>query len=549
MGKFKLRIGTRAQVMHGTAKMTGGGLTKKQLKYNKRGKIVSRKASRTAKKNNRLVKSGYVTRKGVFGVVRKGGMNEAAATAYSNSNSNFNILKNNLNFENEMHVIKDIKDIEEVAKHITDHVLTSNLSNNIEKLKNSISKDELVECYKILGISKKSSKKEINEHFQKLYDAVFAIPFEQSELILKSIKNATIIILHNIDKDLKSEQNLVKTLAPRTETIERGMKMQNDIFYAWYDEISKKFNNNVDNNRNMRTSRNYPLEHETCDFICVILASIFSFEFKSIPSLTTSLTASDKEFMYKEDILKISKEINEQIFNGSILNYKVSKKLFDYFYDSIYPIILILAQHKSLVRYEKIESIRNEILKLLNQKTSTIYENLLWIDFGDKSGSHIYLEEGAKLYKLVVSGKPLFVGKACEQIGITQANHEFIKLAKDSSKFLLAKYKEKNRNFEEKIECVKEYIFSKSKLDLTDEVSAHCVNTLQEKTVQFLGLNIFTSISGLDMNKYLLSLLFKQDDFNFLYKSFKGFDGVKWLIDNKFIYKEIFELFNYNFNS
>merc|ERR1712151_284278 len=58
--------------------MTGGGLTKKQLKYNKRGKIVSRKASRTAKKNNRLVKGGYVTRKGVFGVFRKGGMNNTA---------------------------------------------------------------------------------------------------------------------------------------------------------------------------------------------------------------------------------------------------------------------------------------------------------------------------------------------------------------------------------------------------------------------------------------------------------------------------------------
>jgi ankyrin repeat protein len=59
--------------MHGTAKKTTGGLTKKQLKYNKQGKIVSRKASTLAKKNNRLVKAGYVTRKGVFGVIMKGG--------------------------------------------------------------------------------------------------------------------------------------------------------------------------------------------------------------------------------------------------------------------------------------------------------------------------------------------------------------------------------------------------------------------------------------------------------------------------------------------
>jgi len=71
--EYKLRIGSRAQVMHGTAKMTGGGLTKRQLKYNKNGKIVSRKASRVAKKANRHVKAGYVTRKGVFGVVRRGG--------------------------------------------------------------------------------------------------------------------------------------------------------------------------------------------------------------------------------------------------------------------------------------------------------------------------------------------------------------------------------------------------------------------------------------------------------------------------------------------
>jgi hypothetical protein len=38
-------IGSRAQVMHGTAHHTKGGLTKKHLKYNKYGRIVSRKKS------------------------------------------------------------------------------------------------------------------------------------------------------------------------------------------------------------------------------------------------------------------------------------------------------------------------------------------------------------------------------------------------------------------------------------------------------------------------------------------------------------------------
>jgi hypothetical protein len=65
------RIGSRAQVMHGTAHHTSGGLTKSDLKYNKAGRIVSRKKSATAKKDKRLVKLGFKTVKGKFGVVKK----------------------------------------------------------------------------------------------------------------------------------------------------------------------------------------------------------------------------------------------------------------------------------------------------------------------------------------------------------------------------------------------------------------------------------------------------------------------------------------------
>ena len=64
------RVGSRAQVMHGNAKMTGGGLRKKDLKYNKHGKIVSKKMSQRAKKEKRLQKAGYTTIKGQFGAVR-----------------------------------------------------------------------------------------------------------------------------------------------------------------------------------------------------------------------------------------------------------------------------------------------------------------------------------------------------------------------------------------------------------------------------------------------------------------------------------------------
>ena len=64
------KIGSRAQVMHGTAMKTSGGLTKKDLKYNKWGKIVSIKASEAAKKSDNLTKAGYVAKKGKFGAVK-----------------------------------------------------------------------------------------------------------------------------------------------------------------------------------------------------------------------------------------------------------------------------------------------------------------------------------------------------------------------------------------------------------------------------------------------------------------------------------------------
>ena len=66
MSNFKQKVGTRLQVMNGTAKMTAGGLIKKQLKYNKNNKIVSVKASNAANKSKNLIKSGYITRKKTY---------------------------------------------------------------------------------------------------------------------------------------------------------------------------------------------------------------------------------------------------------------------------------------------------------------------------------------------------------------------------------------------------------------------------------------------------------------------------------------------------
>ena len=62
-------VGSRAQVFHGNADKTSGGLTKSDLMM-KDGRIKSRRASRSAKKNRNLVKAGWTTKKGEFGAVR-----------------------------------------------------------------------------------------------------------------------------------------------------------------------------------------------------------------------------------------------------------------------------------------------------------------------------------------------------------------------------------------------------------------------------------------------------------------------------------------------
>ena len=65
-------IGSRAEVMHGTALKTSGGKTKAAFKYNKHGKIVSRiKSAKGAQMLKRLTNKGYYTRKGHFGYVKR----------------------------------------------------------------------------------------------------------------------------------------------------------------------------------------------------------------------------------------------------------------------------------------------------------------------------------------------------------------------------------------------------------------------------------------------------------------------------------------------
>jgi len=70
---YRVLNGTRAQVYHGTAYKTRSGLTKEDLVRNKRNRIVSRKKHISSKRENRLVKHGFVTKKGKFGSYHVGG--------------------------------------------------------------------------------------------------------------------------------------------------------------------------------------------------------------------------------------------------------------------------------------------------------------------------------------------------------------------------------------------------------------------------------------------------------------------------------------------
>jgi hypothetical protein len=67
---YDMLIGTRAQVWHGTAFKTSGGLTKSHIMQNKNGRIVSKSKHASAKRERRLIRAGYGTQKGKFGAVK-----------------------------------------------------------------------------------------------------------------------------------------------------------------------------------------------------------------------------------------------------------------------------------------------------------------------------------------------------------------------------------------------------------------------------------------------------------------------------------------------
>jgi len=66
-----MTVGSKAQVWHGKADNTSGGLTKSDLMMNK-DRIVSKRKHKSGKKSlKNLVKAGYKAKKGVFKLFRK----------------------------------------------------------------------------------------------------------------------------------------------------------------------------------------------------------------------------------------------------------------------------------------------------------------------------------------------------------------------------------------------------------------------------------------------------------------------------------------------
>lgn len=72
MGGASVTVGTKAQVYHGTAKHTSGGLKKSDLMKTKKGRIVSKKKHAAGQKAiKKLKKLGYVAKKGTFKLFKK----------------------------------------------------------------------------------------------------------------------------------------------------------------------------------------------------------------------------------------------------------------------------------------------------------------------------------------------------------------------------------------------------------------------------------------------------------------------------------------------
>jgi len=81
-----MKVGSKAQVFHGTAERTVGGLRKADLMQTAAGRIVSKKQHEQGKKAiNRLRAAGYVAKKGEFKLFTKKASSKKANSPKPNS--------------------------------------------------------------------------------------------------------------------------------------------------------------------------------------------------------------------------------------------------------------------------------------------------------------------------------------------------------------------------------------------------------------------------------------------------------------------------------
>ena len=250
------RVGSRAQVMRGTAKMTSGGLMKKHLTYNNSGKIVSIKASKTAKNLNKLVKAGYQTNKGQFGAVRtmRGGdryidnINESVKLLAKKINElTDDILGIYVNIDEQY--MKESINTQPNGSTIKDSIstLVGNLDKNIneyaESMKGVNSKDnkkekiyrQIIKGIKEKGIqirdtknrTKNNSEKvniyELNTNMPKSFSCIIYYPY------IESFKGLT-----QFDEEYKN-----RNINMNTEIIWRSLY----YYYEWYKENKSLLNN------------------------------------------------------------------------------------------------------------------------------------------------------------------------------------------------------------------------------------------------------------------------------------------------------------------
>ena len=221
------RIGSRAQVMHGNAKMTGGGLRKKDLKYNKQGKIVSKKMSQRAKKEKRLQKAGYTTVKGQFGTIRdmKGGdqlnkdvyfflyhlsLDLSQILQSPNQNINFNKIVNdffefnNIKESNNLRSIVTtiINILKEKKEEIYEYL--KNYKNNLNKSKVPISLPTIREnLIYILTDNNITSKNKLVEYLQK--KSTEQVQEESTEQVQEEEEESTEQVLEEEEESTEQE--------------------------------------------------------------------------------------------------------------------------------------------------------------------------------------------------------------------------------------------------------------------------------------------------------------------------------------------------------